>query len=1240
MLLTELYKDTPLLAHLLDTIISSENSTPSSTPFVKNVPADKSISRPASSNLRLYLKGVTGSLDAVLCATSATLLNQRNHLVIASSKEDAYYLQNDLETLLEDTANEVEKKRVFLFPTTYRKLHHMEDGVDNANIMMRSEVVKQLNSGRCLVVVTYPEALLERVISSRTLTQKTLQVAKGAKVDMDFIINVLHGYDFEHVDFVVEPGQYAVRGGIIDVFSFANDNPYRIEFFDDQVDSLRTFDTVSQLSIKQYDKIAIIPNLQQHHDVQQTVEEKVNLLHYYNSSDMVWAEGLPFVVNTIDRLYNEARQEHNNTLENSTIKPVKLDDVYSSADDFLHELLRCRIVEMGSTPYFSAKGKNDTRARNTLEANSERQPMFNKQFDLLIDSLTTYLGQGYRCLISVTNQQQRKRLEKIFAEFPTQEGEGLPRRNEIGWLPVSLRSGYIDHQNHVLVYTDHEIFERYHKYTIHNLEQNREALTVKDLMELKPGDYVTHIDYGIGRFAGLEKIENNGKTQEVIRLVYKNNEVLYMSIHGLNKISRYVGKEGTAPTLNRLGSGTWQALKNKTKKHVKDIAKDLIKLYAQRKASRGFAFNNDTYLQNELEASFIYEDTPDQLKATQDVKQDMEDRAPMDRLVCGDVGFGKTEVAIRAAFKAVCDNKQVAVLVPSTILAFQHYNTFTERLKDLPVNIDYLNRFRTTKEKNKILTDLRNGKIDIIIGTHAITGKSVQFKDLGLLIVDEEQKFGVSVKEKLRQIKVNVDCLTLTATPIPRTLQFSLMGARDLSVMQTPPPNRQPIETELCDFSEEVIRDAINFELNRGGQTFFVSNRVENLPDMAGLVQRLVPDAKVAVTHGQMDGKVVETTLMKFLDGEVDVLVVTAIIENGLDIPNANTMIINNAQQFGLADLHQMRGRVGRSNKKAFCYMMVPSFQTLTADAQKRLRAISEFSTIGSGFNIAMRDLDIRGAGNILGAEQSGFISDIGYETYHKILNEAIDELKATDFRDLFELEIEKSHEYVKECTIDTDLSVLLPDSYVSNVTERLVLYKELNGLVTEEELDAFRQRLIDRFGPVPHETEELVKTITLRRIAKDFGIEKLVLKGGKMRCDLVRDPDNPFYSSQNFQQMIRYLGQNTKQVKLRQDGNNLSLICDEIDSIAKALNAIREVIGETPYQPPVTEFKTSYLKDNSSDGTIPSYQHQRGGEVHQAHQKGKAAQRAMQEAENSSSQNAHRGLSFHNLKKIGEHRI
>lgn len=1209
--MTEIYKDASVVTHLLDLLKFSRET--SSRP---SVVADNGNNVTQNTNLRIHVKGVTGSADAVLCGAVAEELNHCNHLVIAGSKEDAFYLQNDLETLLDDTGVETERKRVLLFPASYRKTHDVED-TDNANVLMRSEVVKQLNSGRCLVVVTYPEALVEKVVSSHTLTQRTLQVAKGARLDMDTVVDVLMDYDFERVDFVVEPGQYAVRGGIIDVFSFANDNPYRIEFFDDEVDSLRTFDTVSQLSIKQYDKISIIPNLEQHHEIQQQVDEKVTLIHYYGSDDVVWTEGLMFISENIDKLYADAKQTHDKVSQTATVKPVPLGDIYCTANEMLHDLLRCRTVELGGTAFFSKA--------TVLDADTERQPMFNKQFDMLIDSLNNYLDKDYRCLLNVSNGQQRKRLEKILAEFPTAEGEGLARRDKIEFLPSSLRAGFIDHNTHLLCYTDHEIFERYHKYVVRDLQSNREALTLKELMELKPGDYVTHIDYGVGRFMGLQKIENDGKVQEVIRLEYKNNDTLYISIHSLHKISRYVGKEGAAPTLNRLGSNTWQVLKQKTKKQVKDIAKDLIKLYAQRKASQGFAFSADTYLQNELEASFLYEDTPDQYKATQDVKHDMEASSPMDRLVCGDVGFGKTEVAIRAAFKAVCDSKQVAVLVPSTILAFQHYNTFCDRLQGLPVNIDYLNRFRSTKERNKILADLKSGKLDILIGTHAIAGKAVQFKNLGLLIVDEEQKFGVSVKEKLRQMKVNVDCLTLTATPIPRTLQFSLMGARDLSVMQTPPPNRQPIETELCDFNEEIIRDAINYEMSRGGQSFFISNRVENLPQMAGLVQRLIPDAKVGVAHGQMDGKEVENTLMRFLEGDLDVLVATAIIENGLDIPNANTMIINNAQQFGLSDLHQMRGRVGRSNKKAFCYMLVPSFQSLTGDAQKRLRAISEFSTIGSGFNIAMRDLDIRGAGNILGAEQSGFISDIGYDAYHKILNEAIEELKETDFRDLFHQEMEESKEYVRECTIETDLSVLLPDDYVNNVSERLVLYKELNGLVTEDELKAFRNRLTDRFGPLPTETEELVKTITLRRMAKEFGIEKLVLKQGVMLCHFVSDQDNPFYKSKEFNQMIHYASINPKQVHLRESTERLTLRCDDIDSIAKAITALNEVTGRTA--PQLNETKTTTTK-------APSYQHTGGGEIHQAHQKAMAAQKAMITAEE------HKSISQHKLKKIGEHRI
>ena len=1122
---------------------------------------------------RIHVDGMTGSLPAIVAAALAEKYPDKSQLLIASGKEEAYYLLNDLETLLDEADIELESKRVLLFPPSYRKPHNVrvttsdpnrppaveDDGgnlfqTDNANVMQRSEVVNQLNSGRPMLVVTFPEALSERVVSSRTLTRNTLRISKGAKVDMDFVTDVLQEYEFERVDFVVEPGQYAVRGGIIDVFSYANDQPFRIEFFDDMVDSLRTFDPVSQLSVRQYDNISILPNMQRRAQDIVTIEEKVPLTHYFGSEDVVWVQGLMFACERIETLYANAGR----------------DDIhYVSANDLLRSLLRCRIIEQGNSTYF-------TKAER-LTVQSTPQPALGKQFDMLIDTFSSYRDQGYRIFVTVSNEQQQRRLTKVLSSVqPTYSaidianGKGVNAQSlaaDVQFLNFQLSHGFVDNDQHLLCFTDHEIFERYHKYTVRDLRDAHQALTLKELFELKPGDFVTHIDYGVGRFSGLEKIEVNGHTQEVIRLIYKNNDTLYISIHGLHKISRYIGKEGTPPTLNRLGSNTWQVLKQKTKRQVKDIAKDLIALYAKRRASKGFAYSADSYLQEQLEASFFYEDTPDQLKATQDVKHDMEDTAPMDRLVCGDVGFGKTEVAIRAAFKAVCDSKQVAVLVPNTILAFQHYNTFRDRLQGLPVNIDYLNRFRSTKEKNEIYRNVESGKIDILIGTHAITNKNLHFRDLGLLIIDEEQKFGVSAKEKLRQMKVGVDTLTLTATPIPRTLQFSLMGARDLSVIRTPPPNRQPIQTELANFNEELIRDAIRFEMSRGGQTFFVSNRVENLPEMAGLVSRLVPDARVGIAHGQMDGKQVEETMMQFLEGDIDVLVATSIIENGLDIPNANTMIINNAQNFGLSDLHQMRGRVGRSNKKAFCYLLIPSYTMLTDDAQRRLKAIEQFSAIGSGFDIAMRDLDIRGAGNILGAEQSGFISEIGYDMYHKILNEAIEELKETDFAELFRQEAEETQTYAKDCVIETDLEVLLPDGYVSSVSERLLLYKELNDLSTEDELARYRERLIDRFGPIPRPTEELISTITLRRMAQQFGIEKLVLKQRKMVCHFSANPDNPFYHSPNFAKMIRYAQSHPQTVHLRETPERLTLVCDQVPSIQKAIESI-----------------TSLMSDNSAD--------------------------------------------------------
>ena len=1096
----------------------------------------------AKNQARIHINGMTGSLPAVVAAALAHQHLECNQLFIAGDKEEAYYLLNDLESLLDEKELEIEKKQVLLFPTAYRKPYQTEE-VDNANVLQRAAVVKQLNAGRRLLIVTYPEALSEKVVSKKTLTQNTLQIVRGTKLDMDTVIEVMQEYEFERVDFVVEPGQYAVRGGIIDVFSYANEYPFRIEFFDDEIDSLRTFDPVSQLSVKQFDQIAILPNIERKQERVLTVEEKVPLNHYFGSNDIVWVQGLMLICETLEKAYCVAKS----TFEKmqGAVNHVEPDELYCNANTFLKGLLNCKIIEHGNSFYFS----NTT----NLDTQSEPQPHISKQFELLVDTLKNYREKNYTILISVSNESQQNRLEKLFADTPLADLDATR-------VMDPLHHGFIDHTERFVYFTDHEIFDRYHKYTVRNLQQTHEALTLKELFELKPGDFVTHIDYGVGRFSGLEKVTNNGKTQEVIRLTYKNGDTLYISIHGLHKISRYVGKEGIAPTLNRLGSNTWQVLKQRTKKQVKDIAKDLIALYAKRKASQGFSYSADSYLQNELEASFLYEDTPDQNKATRDVKHDMELSSPMDRLVCGDVGFGKTEVAIRAAFKACCDSKQVAVLVPNTILAFQHYNTFSERLKGMPVRVDYLNRFRTVKDKNQIYKDVEDGKIDILIGTHAITNSKLKFKDLGLLIIDEEQKFGVSVKEKLRQMKVNVDCLTLTATPIPRTLQFSLMGARDLSVIQTPPPNRQPIQTELVPFNEETIRDAIAFEMSRGGQTFFVSNRIENLPEMAGLVQRLVPDANVAIAHGQMDGKVVEETLMKFLAGEIDVLVATAIVENGLDIPNANTMIINNAQNFGLSDLHQMRGRVGRSNKKAFCYMIIPSFSVLTPEAQKRLKAIEEFSTIGSGFNIAMRDLDIRGAGNILGAEQSGFISEIGYDMYHKILNEAIEELKESDFKELFKQELEEKKEFVKECTIETDLEVMLPDDYVTSISERLLLYKELNDLTTETELDQYRERLIDRFGPIPKATQELILTITLRQLAKEFGIEKLILKQDRMICHFASNQESPFYSSPNFMKMIQYAQTHSRTAHLKESVNRLSLSCENIKSIQSALSTIKEM--------------------------------------------------------------------------------
>ena len=1101
--------------------------------YTDNSSIDQLATRLAQRSVRLHLDGLTGSMPALIMATLAQRQPTVSLLAVAPSREEAFYLANDIEAL-------VAGRRVLLFPYSYRSHKHQQrqedytDEVDNANVLQRSEVLKELSAGVPLGVVSYPEALAEKVVGSRLLLQNTLRIAREQQADMWDVVEELQEKGFERVDFVVQAGQYAVRGGIIDVFSYANELPYRIEFSGETVSSLRTFDAATQLSVKQLDRVDIVPNL----DLEaagNSQQAKVSLLEYFTTDDSLWCQSLLMLCEKVE-----------------------------DTEDFLRQVLKMKVVEYGNSHYF--------RDEERVEFHSEPQPVMGKQFDLLKQNLLDYAERSYRLCITVSNESQRRRLEKLL-------GNDLSAITEqLSILELNLAHGFIDHDSHLLCYTDHEIFERYHKYSVRNLSAGHEALTLKELFELKPGDFVTHIDYGVGRFSGLEKVTQNGRSQELIRLIYKNNDVLYISIHGLHKISRYVGREGEAPQLNRLGSNTWQVLKQRTKKQVKNIARDLIALYAKRKASQGFAFSADSELQEQLEASFLYEDTPDQLKATIAVKHDMEEGAPMDRLVCGDVGFGKTEVAIRAAFKACCDSKQVAVLVPSTVLAFQHYNTFCERLKELPVRIDYLNRFRTAKEKTQIYKDVASGKIDILIGTHAITNKELKFKDLGLLIIDEEQKFGVSVKEKLKQMKVGVDCLTLTATPIPRTLQFSLMGARDLSIIQTPPPNRQPIETELSDFNEELIRDAISFELSREGQVFFISNRVENLPEMAGLVQRLVPDARVAIAHGRMEGKQAEEVLMRFLEGEVDVLVATSIAENGLDIPNANTMIINNAHQFGLSDLHQMRGRVGRSGRKAFCYLLIPSYLTLTDEAQRRLHAIEEFSSIGSGFNIAMRDLDIRGAGNILGAEQSGFISEVGYDMYHKILNEALNELRWEEAADPSIPSSDGQGEaapsismpqneisFVSDCVLETDLEVLLPDDYVTSGSERLLLYRELSDLQTDDDLAAYRNRLQDRFGPVPACADELILSVSLRRVGREFGIEKIILKQGRMVLHLPSNQQSPFYSSSHFARLIHFVQANPASAHLKETPNRLSLSIDGIDSVSAAIERLAELTEKSP---------------------------------------------------------------------------
>ena len=1088
---------------------------------------------------KIHCKGLSSSVVSIIIQSVFKKAEQPFLLVFNEKEEAAYYL-NDLEQMLG-------QNDVLFYPSSYRRPYQIEE-TDNANVLLRSEVLNRINSRKKpSIIVTYPEALFEKVVTKKELDKNTLKVAVGDNISIDFINEVLFEYEFKRVDFITEPGEFSVRGGIVDVFSFSNDNPYRIEFFGNEVDSIRTFDVESQLSVEKQNKITIIPNLENKF----IKENRESFLDYINDKTILWIENTELVLAQLDKLFEKATETFDKLSKD--IKHASPEHLFLNQEGFLRKALDFSVVELTNKPLF--------KTTKTFEFHIQPQPSFNKQFDLLLNNLSDNHFNGITNYLFCSNENQANRFHDIFESLDEENHEDI--RKQYHTIVQPLYQGFIDEEHQVACYTDHQIFERYHKFSIKNGYSKKQTITLKELNSLSVGDYVTHIDHGIGKFGGLQKIQVEGKTQEAIKLVYADNDIVYVSIHSLHKISKYNGKDGTPPKIYKLGSNAWKVLKQKTKARVKHIAFNLIQLYAKRRLEKGFQFAPDSYLQKELESSFIYEDTPDQITATADVKADMEKDRPMDRLVCGDVGFGKTEVAIRAAFKAVDNSKQVAVLVPTTILAYQHFRTFSERLKEMPVKIGYLNRFRTAKQKAQTLEDLESGKLDILIGTHQLVNKNVKFKNLGLLIVDEEQKFGVNVKDKLKTIAANVDTLTLTATPIPRTLQFSLMAARDLSVITTPPPNRYPIETQVVGFNEEIIRDAISYEIQRNGQVFFINNRIENIKEIAGMIQRLVPDARVGIGHGQMEGSKLEEIMLSFMNGDFDVLVATTIIESGLDVPNANTIFINNANNFGLSDLHQMRGRVGRSNKKAFCYFICPPYSVMTEDARKRIQALEQYNELGSGFNIAMKDLEIRGAGDLLGGEQSGFINEIGFETYQKIMNEAIEELKENEFKDLYETDTDvETKEYVKDLQIDTDFELLFPDEYINNVTERLALYNELGTCKTEEELVAYENKLIDRFGPLPKEAKALLNSIRIKWIATKIGIERIVMKQGKLIGYFIADQQSDYYTSKRFTNVLRFVQQNGNLCKMKEketkNGLRLLLTFENVKSINKALELMQ----------------------------------------------------------------------------------
>lgn len=1135
------FRKTPEIAFVVYTILFMQLKSISEKflPDLMQKEFGKEIFTRLENSQHIAVKGSAGSSVSVFVA-ELFLVQKKNILYLVDDKEDALYANTEMEDLLG-------KEKVLYFPATHLEPYQVEK-TQNANLVLRTEVLNKINSGRSpKVIVAYSGALSEKVLKKEDFKAISHHIKVGDQLDFDFVDELLNHYHFQQTDFVSEPGEFSVRGGIVDVFSYSYEKPYRITFFGNEVESIKTFDIETQLSVDKVKDFQLVSNMNF-----SVTGSRVSLLQLLPKESYVVSKNGMVGMQKIKTFYEKSLEKYETLSKDIAHRAPQ--ELFISDQEFLFDYKKFKTVDFGNVAIEGLKEMAE------IKMEQLPQPSFHKNFELLIEDIEEKQKDGFDTWISFSTEKQKERLESIFEELEHE----LPFKS----FKSELHEGFVDNEHKLLVYTDHQIFDRYQRYKAKNTFAKSEQLTLKDLMSLKIGDYIAHIDHGIGKFMGLVKVNNDGKIQECFKLTYKNGDLLYVSIHSLHKISKYNGPDGKEIVLSKLGSPTWKSLKQKTKAKVKQIAFDLIKLYAQRKTAKGFAYTPDSYLQNELEASFLYEDTPDQEKATVDVKRDMEADTVMDRLVCGDVGFGKTEVAIRAAFKAATDGKQVAVLVPTTILAFQHYRSFKERLKDFPVNVSYVNRFRTAKQKSETLDDLKNGKVDIIIGTHQLVSSSVKFKDLGLLIIDEEHKFGVSVKDKLKTLKNNVDTLTLTATPIPRTLQFSLMAARDLSVIKTPPPNRQPVDTQLIGFNEEILRDAISYEIQRDGQVYFINNRIENLKDIAGHIQRLVPDARVITGHGQMDGKQLEKNVLDFMEGKYDVLVSTTIVESGVDVPNANTIFINDAQRFGMADLHQMRGRVGRSNRKAFCYLITPPYDMMTADARKRLEAIEQFSDLGSGFQIAMKDLEIRGAGDLLGAEQSGFINEMGFETYQKLMQEALEELKDdADFENLFENEEDRQKLFksVKDVNIDTDLELMLPDFYISNTEERLLLYQKIAEIDNEKDLQQFELELIDRFGALPKQAVNLLKSVSLKWLAADIGFEKIVMKNGIFLGYFPGNPQDKFYQTDRFRHIINYLTRNPAEAQLKEksgkEGNQLMMRKEKVKNVDEVNILLKAII-------------------------------------------------------------------------------